>query len=595
MKRYLLPILLAASALAGEPEFHDVFTSGTEGYASIRIPSVVVTKAGTVLAFAEGRVRPSDQAENDIVMKRSTDGGRTWSALRTLHDDGANSLNNPTVVQEQRSGRIFLWYQRIPAHLRETDKNVATGFEGPNVYRNFLMTSDDDGVTWSAPLDVTATTKRPERATTICSGPGAAIQLTRGPHAGRLVVPFNEGPFGYWQNFAVISDDAGKTWRTGADAPGALLANGKSQINEVQMAEMNDGSVRLDSRQFGGAKRRKTAASRDGGETWSAVTELADLTDPSCMAGFLRYSFDDGSGLGKMIHTGPDSTKRDHGTVWLSTDDGASFPIKRELYAGGFAYSVPVRLPDGHIGVLFEKDNYRTITFARIELGWLTQGANYSTLPESRSERSGKFGWWMARHEQKLMETKDGGAEVVFLGDSITQNWETAGRDVWQKHFAPRKALNLGFGGDSTQHVLWRLDHGEFDDLRPKVCVLLIGTNNARHSESTPAQIAEGVKAIIERIAQKSPQTKIVLHAILPRGVDANDPWRKRCMEINSLLPALADGQRVHFVDFGAKLVAADGTLSKEIAPDLLHLSAKGYELWADALESKLHDWLGEK
>src|ERR1041385_1655918 len=112
--------------LGAEPEFFDVFKSKSESYASIRIPAVLVTKAGTVLAFTEGRQRPADQAENDIIMKRSTDGGRTWSALRVLHDDGVNSLNNPTVVQERASGRIFLWNQRIPGHIKERGDRKST-------------------------------------------------------------------------------------------------------------------------------------------------------------------------------------------------------------------------------------------------------------------------------------------------------------------------------------------------------------------------------------------------------------------------------------------------------------------------------------
>jgi hypothetical protein len=171
--------LIAVSAAAGEPEFSDVFRSGAEGYVSIRIPAVLVTRAGTVLAFAEGRRRPVDQAENDIVMKRSTDGGATWS---------------PAI-------------------------------------------------------------------------------------------------------------------------------------------------------------------------------ELPELTDPSCMAGLLRYSFDDGAGLGRLLHTGPDSTKRERGTVWLSLDDGATWPVKRVLWPGAFAYSVPARLADGSVGVLFEAD--KRIVFARFSIGWV--------------------------------------------------------------------------------------------------------------------------------------------------------------------------------------------------------------------------------
>jgi sialidase-1 len=372
LSKIALSVLGSAGLLsAAEPEFTDVFTSGSEGYVSIRIPAVTVTKAGSVLAFAEGRQRPSDQAENDIIFKRSTDGGKTWSPLKVLHDDGAHSLNNPTVVQEQKSGRLFLWYQRIPSHLREKDAKIATGLEGPDIYRNFILTSDDDGVTWSAPQDVTATTKRPQRATTIASGPGIGIQLTRGPHKGRLIIPFNEGPYGLWQNYAVFSDDAGKTWTLGDDVPNALMPNGKSWINEVQVAELSDGSVWLDTRQFGGAKVRKAATSKDGGKTWSSATEVPQLTDPSCMAGLLRYSFDDATGQGRLIHTGPDSTKREHGTVWLSKDDGATWPVKRELWAGGFAYSVPAKLTDGTVGVLFEADNYKTIKFARFAVAWL--------------------------------------------------------------------------------------------------------------------------------------------------------------------------------------------------------------------------------
>lgn len=378
MMKFVLPLILCSVSLcAAEPEFTDVFVSGQEGYASIRIPSVIVTKAQSVLAFAEGRVRPTDQAENDIVMKRSTDGGKTWSALKVLHDDGANSLNNPTVVQDQGSGKIFLWYQRIPAHLKEHSANTATGLEGENIYRNFILTSNDDGVTWAAPQDVTATTKRPQRATTIASGPGIGIQLTRGKHKGRLIIPFNEGPFGIWQNYAVFSDDAGKTWTYGDDVPGALVPNGKggqrSQINEVQMAELEGGSVILDSRQFAGAKVRRFSISDDGGKTWSPVEERAELTDPSCMASIFRYSFAGKTTLNWLLHSGPDSTKRERGTIYLSTDDGKTWPLKRLLYPGPFAYSVLTRFKEGTIGCLFEADNYARICFARISPEWVKQ------------------------------------------------------------------------------------------------------------------------------------------------------------------------------------------------------------------------------
>ena len=206
---------------------------------------------------------------------------------------------------------------------------------------------------------------------------------------------------------------------------------------------------------------------------------------------------------------------------------------------------------------------------------------NYSTQPEGRLERTGKFGWWLARHEEKLAAAKAGGADLVFLGDSITQHWEKAGKPVWDTFYGARKTANYGFGGDSIQHVLWRLAHGELDGLRPKVCVLLIGTNNARHSESDPQDIASGVRAIIDRLAVTCPATKILLLAILPRGATADDLWRRRTEAVNRLLPALADGHRVHFLNLNEKFLQPEGVLGKEIAPDLLHLSTKGYQLWA--------------
>ena len=374
MKSCFCLLLLTLPLTAAEPVLTDVFLPGNEGYASIRIPAVIATKAGTVLAFAEGRQRPTDQAENDVIMKRSDDNGLTWGPLKVRHDDGAHSLNNPTVVQDRNSGRIFLWYQRIPGHLKEHSPNTATGLDGPDIYRNFLLTSDDDGRNWSAPQDVTRTTKRPERATTIASGPGSGIQLTRGPHKNRLIIPFNEGPFGKWQNYAVFSDDGGQTWTYGDDVPGALVPDGKggerSQINEVQMAELTDGSVLLNSRQFAGAKVRRTSLSKDGGRTWSPVMEIADLPDPSCMASTLRLSFPERDTPGILLHSGPDSAKRERGTVYLSTNEGKTWPVRHLLYPGPFAYSVLCPLPNGNAGCLFEADDYRRIVFAGLTKDW---------------------------------------------------------------------------------------------------------------------------------------------------------------------------------------------------------------------------------
>ena len=181
-----------------------------------------------------------------------------------------------------------------------------------------------------------------------------------------------------WNNFAVFSDDQGRNWKWGQDVPGAFVTDAKlgqrSQINEVQMVELSNGAVRLSSRQFAGAKVRKTAVSQDGGETWSPVADVPALRDPSCNASLLRYSFADASGCGRILYSGPDSPQRKNGTIHLSVDDGLTWPVKRVLRPGGFAYSVLTRLPDGTVGCLFEPDDAMRIIFARFSLAWLEAG-----------------------------------------------------------------------------------------------------------------------------------------------------------------------------------------------------------------------------
>jgi sialidase-1 len=190
-----------------------------------------------------------------------------------------------------------------------------------------------------------------------------------------MIFPFNEGPFGQWNNFAVFSDDRGVTWQCGENVPGAIIndANGKphSQMNEVQMVELADGSVRLNSRRFAGAKVRKTAMSRDGGVTWSPAEDAPELRDPSCMASIFRLTFPGDGGKSRILYSGPDSLKRENGTVHISYDEGKTWPVKKVLYPGSFAYSVLTVLPDGTLGCLFETDGTDRMVFARFQLAWL--------------------------------------------------------------------------------------------------------------------------------------------------------------------------------------------------------------------------------
>ena len=360
-----------------QPLFADVFTAGgADGYPGIRIPAVVVSTAGTILAFAEGRQSLADQAENDIVLKRSTDNGATWHKIQVVAEDGKSNLNNPCAVVERSTGRVFVMFQRYPAALHEHDGGIKTGLDGPAIVRNFLSWSDDDGISWSPMKDVTAMTKRPDRVTIMASGPGIGIQLERGTRKGRLIIPFNEGPFGQWNVDAVYSDDKGATWHVGDPPPGCRVPHDKgeiSMVNEVQMAEIDGGGVMLNSRKWGGAAVRKVAVSNDGGQSWSAIREEPALRDNGCMASLFRYSFADPKTHARniLLYSGLDSDQRNHGAVRASFDDGATWPVKRELYAGGFAYSCLARLPDGTVGCLFEADNYKRIVFARFPIEWV--------------------------------------------------------------------------------------------------------------------------------------------------------------------------------------------------------------------------------
>jgi sialidase-1 len=367
-----LALALSANA-AAEPQFADVFVAGKDGFPSIRIPSVVVSKGGAVLAFAEGRAMAADQANNKIILKRSLDGGKTWGAQQIIADDGKNCLNNPCAVVDEKTGRIIVMFQSYPFGYSERDGKIQPGLDGPAIVRNGVIHSDDDGLTWSRMVDVTRTTKHAERVTIMASGPGIGIQLKHGPHAGRILIPFNEGPFGHWNVLAVLSDDGGEHWQVGEPAPGGCVTNASGKIvslvNEVQMVELSDGMVMLNSRKWGGSPVRKIAVSLDGGVTWSKIEEMPALHDPGCMASIIHGETKTGRSV--LLYSGPDSTKRENGTIHLSRDDGRTWPVKKVLFPGSFAYSVLTQLPNGEIGCLFETDDANRIVFARFPLEWL--------------------------------------------------------------------------------------------------------------------------------------------------------------------------------------------------------------------------------
>lgn len=211
-----------------------------------------------------------------------------------------------------------------------------------------------------------------------------------------------------------------------------------------------------------------------------------------------------------------------------------------------------------------------------------------TVIPVNRADA-----WWMNRHQGMNDRVKKGNVDLLMIGDSITQGWEGEGKKAWEEFYGKRNAVNLGIGGDQTQHVLWRLQHGNIDGISPKLAVLMIGTNNAHSNKAEDT--ARGIVAIVRALRAKLPELKIVVLAVFPRGADAHDAMRKVNDAVNERIKRLDNGDTVKVLDIGAKFLEADGKLTKEIMPDLLHLSPKGYQIWAEAIEPEVAKVLGPK
>ena len=210
---------------------------------------------------------------------------------------------------------------------------------------------------------------------------------------------------------------------------------------------------------------------------------------------------------------------------------------------------------------------------------------NEATVPVDKMKEA----WWKARHLETKKNAAKGGHDLVFIGDSITQGWEEDGKPVWDEFYGNRKALNLGFSADRTEHVLWRLLNGELEKVDPKVFVMMIGTNNTGQRGDDPAQTATGVRCILDLLRDRKPNAKIILLSVFPRQAAADAKLRKMNDDLNQRIAKFADGETILHLDVNASLLEKDGTLSKEIMPDLLHPGLEGYRRWAEGLEPMLN------
>jgi sialidase-1 len=336
-------------------------------YNNFRIPALIVTTKGTVLAFAEGR-EGGDSGDIDILLKRSEDGGRSWSQQAVVWNDDNNTCGNPCPVIDQNTGRIILF---MTWNLGSDHEDMIIRKKSSNTRKPYMCYSDDDGLSWSEPVDMSTSCKDPDWGW-YATGPGVGIQLKSEKFRNRLVIPANHsydvqnkneavrGGYGYGSH-VLYSDDGGMSWSRSEDIrPGC---------NESQVAELSKGDLMMNMRSYNKMSCRAIAVSKDGGASWSDIKHDHQLVEPVCQASIIDY----GPYQGNHMHlfSNPATKKeRTHMTVKVSFDDCQSWNSETLIHRGPSAYSCMTVLPDGSIGLFFEageNDPYESLVFVSIK------------------------------------------------------------------------------------------------------------------------------------------------------------------------------------------------------------------------------------
>jgi sialidase-1 len=355
-----------AQSPSSGPQYSEVYVAGEGGYPLYRIPSVIATPKGTLLAFAEARrTGAGDTGDIDLMVRRSHDGGQSWSPMQIVGDNGSNTFGNACPVVDRNTGIIWLLASQNRGTDREKDIIAGTS-EGSRTI--WTMKSEDDGVTWSTAVEITASVKRPDW-TWYATGPGVGIQTT----SGRLVIPANhaEAGTGVHRSHLFFSDDGGRSWLLGASS--------EAGTNESQVVELADGRLMVNMRNHPPKPEnfRMVATSADGGQTLSVAYADRALSEPPAQASILRMTSARTQDRSRLLFANPAGRKRERLTVRLSYDEGKSWPVARVVHEGPSAYSSLVVLGDRSVGLLFERGErspYERITFARLTLEWLTEG-----------------------------------------------------------------------------------------------------------------------------------------------------------------------------------------------------------------------------
>ncbi|MEW9871599.1 exo-alpha-sialidase [Arthrobacter sp. HS15c] len=374
---------------------HVLAVRGTGGYRQYRIPALAVSREGTLLAGYDGRPNLDDLPNPiDLLLRRSTDNGRTWGEQQVVRTGGGlNGYGDPSLLVDVETGRIFMFHA---AGTRAGFFEAATGLEPDDgVQHCDLSFSDDDGLTWrhrritaqlkARPPEHSAGNPPGPAITGIFAAAGQGIQVHTGPYRGRLVQQYVVLAGGEIMAASAYSDDHGENWALG-ELIGART-HGHAP-NENKVAALQDGRLLLHSR---GTPRRLAALSDDGGTTWSALRPVEDLPDPGDNGSLARFdglpalaaAADDTTGAWLLATNNHDTSLRRNTVLSLSTDNGLTWPAKLVLCPGSSAYSTAARLPDGNIGVLYERQGYREIVFASIPAEQLTSCLPAGALPGS--------------------------------------------------------------------------------------------------------------------------------------------------------------------------------------------------------------------
>lgn len=371
MQPWTLVALSLVTLAAAAAETQTLWTSGEGGYHTYRIPALAVSKQGTLLAFCEGRKNGRGDAGNiDLLLKRSVDGGKSWSGQQVVWNDDSNTCGNPCPVVDQATGTIWLL---MTWNLGEDREPLIIDGRSKDTRRVFVTSSQDDGRTWTEPRDITAAVKQ-TNWTWYATGPGAGIQIEHGPSAGRLVIPCDhiEAQTRRYYSHVVYSDDHGLTWRLGGSTP-------RDGANECQVVELLGGRLLLNMRNYDRANRhRQVALSPDGGNTWTDQRPDPQLPEPICQASIRRYSWPGPNSRSTLLFSNPASeTARTNLTLRLSYDEGKTWPEQNVLHPGPGAYSDLAVTAGGKVVCLYEcgeKDPYERIVLAIPDLPKVRDG-----------------------------------------------------------------------------------------------------------------------------------------------------------------------------------------------------------------------------